>query len=318
MITKRPTSRTATFVLSLAFLACSAQATRDDDPDRPSRGGSTGASTGGASTGSGGITSATGGTFIGQPTGGTPGLTGGTGGGGASGGTTAKGGTAGNGGTTAKGGTVGNGGTVTQTGGASTVGGSAGASGGGGLVIECEAAYTVSNDGFVKAPGKGGACWHGYAYTDAGAESTVAPESFKSCGASCMICAEGEVGNSDEEYAIVGFNIAQKPGMATPGTIAPTGTGLTVNFQKTGTFPLRVQIQAGSAATQRWCYTIPATSTGTVTIPYTMFNTECWEGGAGTAYAMQPLQAVLLLVPGSMAAEAATPYSACITSIQDG
>jgi hypothetical protein len=97
---------------------------------------------------------------------------------------------------------------------------------------------------------------------------------------------------------------------------APTGTGMTVSFTKTGTFPLRVQIQAvggGTDETKRWCYTV--TGASPVTIPYTSFNTKCWDD-SGTAYAKQPLEAVLLLVPGDPAA--ATTFEACLTGAQDG
>jgi hypothetical protein len=218
------------------------------------------------------------------------------------------------------GGTVGiTGGTVGVTGGVITSGGGASATGGSsGLTVTCDAAWAVGNDGFVKAPGAGTTCWHGYAFTGkSGTGSTIAPDSYKSCGAGCMICGKGEVAASESAVAFFGFNANQVPGMATPGSVTPTGTGLTVSFTKTGTFPLRVQIQAvggGTDATKRWCYTV--TGASPVTIPYAMFNTECWEGGAGTAYAKQPLEAVLLLVPGN--ATDVTAYDACITGAKDG
>jgi hypothetical protein len=132
-----------------------------------------------------------------------------------------------------------------------------------------------------------------------------------------MLCGKGEVPASDAEVAFFGFNVSQAPGMSTPAAIAPIGNGVTVAFTKTGTFPLRVQIQAtggGTDPTKRWCYTV--TGTSPVTIPYELFNTECWEGGAGTPYAKEPLEAILLLVPGN--ATTVTPFDACMTGVKDG
>jgi hypothetical protein len=257
--------------------------------------------------GSGGTVS-TGGTFV-APTGGTVGTpTGGMGG--------SKAGAAGGGGTpTAKGGTVGAGGTTGGTPGVIVTGGTvaAGGTGGGGSGVSCDVPWAVGNDGFVKAKGAGTTCWHGYAFADAApkATSSADPKSFGTCGAGCKLCFKGSVGATVEDVAFIGFNLSQSPGSTATANVTPTGTGLSVSFTKTGTFPLRVQIQAKAAtAATRWCYTIPETATSPVTIPYAMFNTECWEGGKGTAYAKGQIEAIMLLIPGN--ATAATPFDACL------
>jgi len=300
-----------------AFLACSAQAENSNDgTTRPVRPGETGGTTSGVG-GSGGPT---GGAFVPSPQGGTPGQ-GGTptamGGGGATGtvgGTPgAQGGNRPTGGTTT---TVG--GSVTFTGGIANAGGAVG-SGGGASAITCDAPWTVGNDGFVKAQGAGSSCWHGYAFTGKGSASTIMPDKFSQCGAGCMLCVEGTVAKSADsgQVAFLGFNINQSPGSSATATAKPTGTGLTVSFTKSGTFPLRVQIQAKNAtAASRWCAEI--TGASPATIPYSMFNTECWEGGAGTAYnpAMGEIEAVLLLVPGNTETDVA--FSTCLTGIKDG
>jgi hypothetical protein len=46
-----------------------------------------------------------------------------------------------------------------------------------------------------------------------------------------------------------------------------------------------------------------------------MFNTQCWEGGVGTAYAKQPIKAIQLVVPGSNTA--AIAFNMCITDAKD-
>ena len=308
-MTIMPTSRTAQFALCLAFLACSAQAERDNDPNpAPS-------TTGGTNQGTGGSVS-TGGVFTPPPTGGTV----------ATGGTTAKGGsTAVTGGTVAMGGTTAKGGSTAVTGGVAGagVGGTvttAGATGtgGGGAVVACDMPWAVGNDGFVKAKGAGTGCFHGYAFASASpaATSKAMPTSFAMCGAGCMLCFSGTVGATVNDVALMGFNVSQSPGASATAVATPTGTGLTVGFTKTGTFPLRVQIQAKAAtAMTRWCYTIPDTAVSPVTIPYAMFNTECWVGGKGTAYAKEPIESMMLLIPGNATAE--TPFEACLTSVTE-
>ena len=312
-------SAPAHWVLGGAILACSAQAENSEDggtrPVRPGDTGGTASGVGGSGT--------TGGAFVPNPQGGTPGNPqGGTptamGGGGAGG--KAAGGTPGaQGGTSAKGGATTVGGFATTTGGIANAGGAATGSGGAATAVTCDAPWVVGNDGFVKAQGAGSSCWHGYAFTGKGKASTIMPEKYSQCGAGCMLCAEGTVTKSADssEVAFLGFNINQPPGSSTTATAKPTGTGLTVSFSKTGTFPLRVQIQAKNAtAASRWCAEI--TGASPVTIPYAMFNTECWTGGAGTAYnpAMGEIEAVLLLIPGST--EADVPFSACLTGVKDG
>jgi hypothetical protein len=175
--------------------------------------------------------------------------------------------------------------------------------------------WSVGNDGYVKAKAAGTACWHGYAFAQATATtSSAAPTSFGTCGAGCMLCFQGSVGATVNDAALIGFNLSQSPGSTATANVTPTGTGVSVSFTKAGTFPLRVQIQAKAAtAVTRWCYTIPDTAASPVTIPYAMFNTECWEGGQGTAYAKGQIEAIMLLIPGN--ATAATTFDACLTGV---
>jgi hypothetical protein len=112
-----------------------------------------------------------------------------------------------------------------------------------------------------------------------------------------MLKFSGTVGASvDPTYAGVvymGFKLNQAAGAVAKATVTPTGTGLTVQYTNTLASPIvRIQISAGET---RWC--APLTSP-TSTIPYAMFNTQCWVGGAGTAYAKQPIDTVQLVIPG--------------------
>ncbi len=191
--------------------------------------------------------------------------------------------------------------------GAATTGGA-----GGGASVSCDAAFSVGVDGFVRAPGTSG-CWHGYASAGGDTGTMVMPTSFAMCGMNCMLRVTGTVGpaTAANMYAGVmymGFNVNQATGSTTAGTIAPTGTSLAVTFTKTsGPATIRVQLAAGST---RWC---AALTTSPATIPYTMFNTACWDN-SGTAYAKQPIDTVQLVIPG---ADAAAAFDVTLVSVKD-
>ena len=298
----------------------------DDDDDSAPRGGTTG-SGGSSSGGTGNV--ATGGTGnVGTggtgnvATGGTGNVgTGGTASGGmagrASGGASAAAGRAA-GGTAgmpmATGGTVGTtGGTTGTTGGTGgTVGtagtGTSGSAGTGTSTVSCDTAFAVSNDGFVRAPMKGGACWHGYASAGADAASTGMPTSFAMCGAGCMLKVAGSLAAADDSYAYLGFNVNQANGASTFTTVKPTGTSVKITFTNTGGSKLRAQIAAGST---RWCTDL---TTSPATIAWTAFKTECW-GTTGKAYAMEAIDQIQINVPG--AAAETTDYDVTLVSIEE-
>jgi hypothetical protein len=147
-------------------------------------------------------------------------------------------------------------------------------------------------------------------------------------------CVSGTVHGDYDSVALLGFNLnetatgaatqcnynpASSMAMGPPG-VTLTGSGIAVNFTKTVASVLRIQIQGPNGATNandRWCATI-TDAAGPVFVPYTAFNTECWEGGMGTAYnpASSPISAISFLVPGTMG----TPrmFNYCITGFATG
>ncbi len=320
------------FYTSLAIalgLACS-PAPLDAPP--ASNGGSTGTGATAGTMASGGI-----GNVSGMPpgTGGTGNVSGSVGQGGSSGtaGTTASGGTASAGaaGTVANGGTAGTGTAGTGTAGTTTAGtagtgtagtgtagtaGTAGTGGSAGAGTVCDGPWNVNSSGFVRMQASGGACWSGYAF--AGADelgSTAVPSTFATCPTTpCELCFAGTV-IMDAAYsstAFIGFNIGQPASGGTEGSVIPTGTGLTVTFSNgTGT-PLRLQIANGDSAAQRWCADI---TTSPAQVPYTSFNTTCWDPTAGTAYAKTAIKAVQIIVPGDAAED--RPFDVCLNSVAE-
>jgi hypothetical protein len=207
--------------------------------------------------------------------------------------------------------TTGSGGAVTTgSGGAVTTG-----SGGAGSSVSCGTSpdHAGAANGYVTA-----APWMGYAYTfgPAGSVQPVCGASA-TCYANSMkkLCAMGTVPMDTTFSASSGFgwNIAQASGSMTPMTAVPTGTGLTINAPGAAA-NMRVQLNNGSGTSAgRWCAPMPAGGSGT--IPWASFKTECW-GTSGTAYAMNPIVAVEIVVPSSDTA--ATPFCFCVTSISGG
>jgi hypothetical protein len=223
-------------------------------------------------------------------------------------------GTGGNGGTVAGGGNGGNSGAA-GTGNTSGTSGSSGSGGSAGRSsVACDASFAIGADGFVRAPTASGDCWHGYASSGGDPGSTWMPTSFGACGMGCMLRLSGTVNAANEQtnYAgavFVGFNLRQSAGSSMRNTVVPTGTSLVVDWVNAGASPeVRIQLAAGSSSSTRWCAIL---TTSPATIPYTSFNTECWQGGVGTAYAKQPIDAVQLVIPGG-----ATPAAFDVTLVR--
>jgi hypothetical protein len=150
--------------------------------------------------------------------------------------------------------------------------------------------------------------------------ATITPADYTSCGTPCMLCGMGSVA-ADVNFgglAMIGFNLNQAADSSTVGTVTPTGTSLVVNFTNANNAPLRISIigaTGDTVATDRWCVSVTAATSGPITIPYTSFNTQCWAGGTGVAYARQPIKAVQIHVPGNNVAS--IPFNVCLTSVTD-
>jgi hypothetical protein len=185
--------------------------------------------------------------------------------------------------------------------------------------LPTEGGYFVSGD------------WHGYAWTAAyPTGSTIDPGDFTVHAVGSSFCATGTaLGESDYSGGgMIGFNLNQAQGQNTPlGTWQPASIGVggivvnvsnpvnhPVDSASSGTFELRVQLSGpngASDANDRWCATIGAFDRE-ILIPWTTFNTACWNS-SGNTYAAQPLQSVDVLVAGGTVAAA---YSFCVNSVK--
>jgi hypothetical protein len=178
----------------------------------------------------------------------------------------------------------------------------------------CGEAFNIEAGGYVTSPGE--SCWRGYAFSVVDSlGTTITPTDFADCAMPSCLCATGTI-IGDElygGYASIGFNVNQEPMLeATEGTTTPVGTGITISYTNAGSSALRVQIASG---TTRWCYDNLTGTGGTVTIPYTSFNTECWVGGDGTYFPGGAISSVQLVVPGDTTS---VGYSICLNGAQDG
>ena len=232
----------------------------------------------------GGTTSAVGGTTA---------IKGGTSGGGAAatGGTKATGGAKATGGTTATGGTKATG---SRDGGVSPDG------------VAAPGTPVISDSGYVQVSA-GTTVLAGFvSSSEGGSGSTISltygPSSF---------CASGTVGKNSTYncWATAGFavNQSQSGASGSSSSLALTGSTITVSYVNKGGSPLELQLYDGS---DYWCsYLSASTNPTSKTIPFSSFNTKCWDG-SGTAFVSgTPITAVDLVVPGS--AVAATPFDFC-------
>jgi len=169
--------------------------------------------------------------------------------------------------------------------------------------------------------------WKGYTFTFVDTiGSTVKPV----CGttgtcfmtAGTKACATGTV-KADMAYggfAGFGWNINQGTAPPDGSTMNPQnnvtlgGSGVNVDVTNNAGSTLRVQITVGTGATAAiYCATL--SGSGPQMVPFSMFNTKCWDGTgtAGTALVGAMVSQVELVVPGTNMTD--TPFDFCVNNI---
>ena len=204
-------------------------------------------------------------------------------------------------------------------------GGSAGLNGEAGSSAQAGAGGAKEPAGFSVQDGYVTACgWQGHAFTSQGPSTAGLNGTTSSINVDdfsrAPICASGLV-SAREDYgawAILGYNIAEQPGAAAR-EVVPTGDGVYVRLRNTGGSELRVQIQdaIGSAGGQdsgehRWCAGLQLEEQF---IPWGEFNTQCWSPDSGTGYAREPIQSVMILVPGPNVRD--TEFEYCLQDLSE-
>jgi hypothetical protein len=176
----------------------------------------------------------------------------------------------------------------------------------------CGTAFDATTGGFVTSPGKDG-CWHGLAFVSRGGITTnVTPANFASCGADCQLCISGTM-QADPTYATfmgLGVTIDQASSGGAPGAVIPKGSGLAISVTNSASSALRVllAVEGGTG----WCHVL--TGAGSQTIPYTAFNTQCWNN-EGVYYDGEPIDSIIVTASGSSSVD--MPVDFCINELKD-
>jgi len=130
------------------------------------------------------------------------------------------------------------------------------------------------------------------------------------------LCATGalEVSSNFAATAGLGFALKQAPEPNAPASDwAPTGDGLYVQLSGI-TNNLRLQLRAlgGDAdETKRWCAPVPKGGIGV--IPWTSFNSRCWDNSGNYFTPSTPIRWIEITDPSSNAAT--TPIDVCIVNV---
>jgi hypothetical protein len=115
--------------------------------------------------------------------------------------------------------------------------------------------------------------------------------------------------------AKLGINMSQAMRIdAAPVAIVPSRAGAQVQLAAQVSAPLRVQVAAADGTTNlraRWCAAVSGRDSF---VPWTAFNTACWDG-SGEPYRNEPISVAMLLVPGN--AQTAVDYDVCLRRIAE-
>ncbi|HTU60520.1 MAG TPA: hypothetical protein VMF89_18845, partial [Polyangiales bacterium] len=161
--------------------------------------------------------------------------------------------------------------------------------------------------------------WSGYlwiAKTGTGTTLT-ASKTFQDKSFDQAVCIQGSVAATADSSgnAMLGMNVNQAERTnATPLVLVPTLDGVQVDVKNSAGSQLRVQVAgpAGAAdADARWCAVVNGSGGF---IPWTAFNTACWDG-SGKAYKQQEISVAMLLVPGN--AQGAVTYDFCLQRLAE-
>jgi hypothetical protein len=148
-----------------------------------------------------------------------------------------------------------------------------------------------------------------------GAGTSLSVTGYGTTEFAAPVCIRGSVVATPDNSgnAMLGINLNQ-PMDGELRAFTPTLAGLRVDVTNRGASPLRIQIQTPDGATNdagRWCAVVSGSGGF---IPWTDFNTACWDD-SGEAYARQPIVSAILLVPGT--SDAAIPYEVCLNQLTE-
>jgi hypothetical protein len=202
--------------------------------------------------------------------------------------------------------------------------------------------YYMTKDWNVTTADWHGCVWTGVDSTVTGSTTSITPQDFTTGtteGGPYHV--SGTVFNDYNAVAMIGFNLNEAPtgnntqcvynkaaalAAGPPVAAIPSSAkGIAVNWSAAKAPPtsFRIQIQGTDGATNpahRWCATI-TDAAGPSFVPFTGFYTQCWgltsvPPAPGAQYAGEPIDAVVFLVPGTVAQKA--PFDFTIVGFAPG
>jgi hypothetical protein len=131
-----------------------------------------------------------------------------------------------------------------------------------------------------------------------------------------VLAVSGVLGAGYEEWALIGWNIAQDldPETLEGGevrAISPGGAGVNVRVANNAISGLRLQIQTDANASESWCAALPP-SGGLV--PWSHFTKECWVPGGEVYDGVTPI-AVVALVTFASSETVPTLFDFCVLEL---
>jgi hypothetical protein len=161
--------------------------------------------------------------------------------------------------------------------------------------------------------------WSGYLWIAKNGKATTltASKTFQDKAFDQAVCIKGTVAATADSSgnAMLGMNVNQAERTdAAPLMLVPSLDGVQLDVKNNAGAQLRVQVAGQDGTTHadaRWCAVVNGSGGF---IPWTAFNTACWDG-SGKAYKQQPISVAMLLVPGN--AQAAVRYDFCLQRLAE-
>jgi len=174
-------------------------------------------------------------------------------------------------------------------------------------------AMTGNSDSLFSTDGFGmNTAWMGAVYTASWGTGNIAPRTPAVTFVGKQVCVSGTVPadptNTGANGVLVGWNLSQARGRTTAAAWTPTGTtGVAITLSGTVTGAV-VQIDEVTQKTS-WCY--PLTTTSPTMIPWTSFNTTCYNLSDPRSAAFSPITPIrdIAIIIGSRIT--ATSFSFC-------
>ena len=152
--------------------------------------------------------------------------------------------------------------------------------------------YSVDDGGYVcTGP------LHGYAWvvSTGGGSAFIEPNSFSSLVAGDSLCVEGANAASYNAVGVLGINVNQPIDdyESDAWVPDPDDNGFSIMVTTQGSFPFRLVIETTSGAS--YC---SALSAGVNHLGFADLQTKCWEEGTTPYNGSDPIQRLMLMVPG--------------------